>query len=51
MEATQLLEAALKALNQIPNTKLNDKQYKNTYDLASAIHRHLKEKKEATSGN
>jgi hypothetical protein len=40
---SELLSAALSALNQIPNTSLNHQTYRKTYDLAAAIERHLKE--------
>lgn len=34
---TEILKAAVNAFNQIPNKKINDPNYKDTYQIASAI--------------
>jgi hypothetical protein len=36
-EAERLLDDALRALNEIPNKKLNTSKYRNTYELARKI--------------
>jgi len=43
-ETERLLRAALFALNQIPNTGLKHPEFRNTYALASAIDKCLKDK-------
>jgi len=40
--AVELLEAALSALNQIPNRRFRHGTYASTYELAAAIEEHLK---------
>ena len=41
----ELLEEALKALNQIHRTRLNSGKYKDTYELAAAIDKFFKDEK------
>ena len=40
--AVELLEAALSALNQIPDRRFHHESYASTYELAAAIEQHLK---------
>ena len=44
-ESEKLLRLALRALNWIPNTKLNESEVKDTYQLASMIGKFLKNEK------
>lgn len=43
MKTTEALRAAIAALNQIPNTRLNGGEYRNTYALISALEKALAE--------
>jgi hypothetical protein len=40
--AVELLQAALSALNQIPNRRLHHETCTSTYELVAAIEQHLK---------
>lgn len=43
MEAKELLRLALRALNSIPNKRLDFNECKDTYELCALIERHLME--------